>query len=56
MPTRPRIDIAGCHHIINRGIDRMNIFHHNEDKNSFLLLIYLFNDKFIYLTLKYSQQ
>jgi len=27
-PTRPRIDIVGYHHIINRGVGRMNIFHH----------------------------
>ena len=39
MPTRPRIDIAGYHHIINRGIDRMNIFRHNEDKDSFLQIV-----------------
>ena len=39
MPTRPRIDIAGYHHIINRGVDRMNIFCHSEDKDSFLQIV-----------------
>jgi len=39
MPTRPRIDIAGYHHIMNRGVDRMNIFRHSEDKNMFLQII-----------------
>jgi len=39
MPTRPRIDIAGYHHIINRGVDRMNIFRHSEDKDSFLQIV-----------------
>jgi len=39
MPTRPRIDIAGYHHIINRGVDRMNIFRHSEDKDMFLKIV-----------------
>ena len=39
MPTRPRIDIAGYNHIINRGVDRMNIFRH--DKDSFLQICVL---------------
>ena len=39
MPTRPRIDIAGYHHIINRGVDQMNIFRHSEDKDMFLKII-----------------
>ena len=36
MPTRPRIDIAGYHHILNRGVEKMNIFCHDEDKEMFL--------------------
>ena len=32
MPTRIRIDLAGYHHIINRGVDRMNVFRDDEDK------------------------
>ena len=39
MPTKPRIDIAGYHHIINRGVDRMNIFRHSEDKDAFLQIV-----------------
>jgi REP element-mobilizing transposase RayT len=39
MPTRPRIDIAGYHHIMNRGVDQMNIFRHNEDKDMFLQIV-----------------
>ncbi len=39
MPTRLRIDLAGYHHIINRGVDRMNIFCHDEDKEMFLQIV-----------------
>ena len=28
MPTRLRIDIAGYHHIINRGVNRCDIFNY----------------------------
>ena len=31
MPRRPRIEIAGYYHIINRGVDKMNIFRHPDD-------------------------
>jgi REP element-mobilizing transposase RayT len=36
MPTRPRIDLAGYHHIINRGVNRCNIFENSFDKEMFL--------------------
>ncbi len=36
MPRKPRIDIPGFHHVINRGINRENIFLCNDDKNKFL--------------------
>jgi REP element-mobilizing transposase RayT len=39
MPTRPRINIAGYHHIINRGVDQMNVFRHSEDKDMFLQIV-----------------
>jgi len=26
MPRRPRIDLAGFHHVMNRGVNRSNIF------------------------------
>ena len=39
MPTRPRIDCAGCHHIMNRGVDQMDVFCHSEDKDIFLQIV-----------------
>ena len=31
MPRRPRIDLAGYHHVINRGVNRSDIFVHDSD-------------------------
>ena len=39
MPTRPRIDLAGYHHIINRGVNKTNIFNCDVDKDSFMLIL-----------------
>jgi len=39
MPTRPRIDLAGYHHIINRGVDRRVVFDDAVDKEMFLKII-----------------
>ena len=39
MPTRPRIDLAGYHHIINRGVNRCDVFNHDNDKDMFLQII-----------------
>ena len=39
IPTRIRIDLAGYHHIINRGVDKMNVFLHDEDKEMFLQIL-----------------
>ena len=36
MPTRVRVDLAGYHHIINRGVNRCNIFTNDADKEMFL--------------------
>ena len=36
MPTRPRIDLAGYHHIINRGVNRCDVFNTSTDKEMFL--------------------
>jgi putative transposase len=36
MPTRPRIDLAGYHHIINRGVNRCDVFNTPTDKEMFL--------------------
>ena len=35
MARRPCIEIAGYYHIVNRGIDKMNIFHHPDDYKYF---------------------
>jgi REP element-mobilizing transposase RayT/Mor family transcriptional regulator len=39
MPTRPRIDFAGYHHIVNRGVNRGDIFNNENDKDMFLLIL-----------------
>ncbi len=35
MARRPRLDIAGFHHIVNRGVNRSNVFESAEDKDKF---------------------
>ena len=32
MPTRLRINIAGYHHIMNRGVDQTDVFRHSAKK------------------------
>ena len=39
MPRRPRIDLAGYHHIINRGVNRSDIFKSDEDYEMFLKIV-----------------
>ena len=39
MPTRLRVDLAGYHHVINRGVNRCNVFNHDSDKGMFLQII-----------------
>ena len=39
MARRPRIDLAGYHHIVNRGVNRTNIFSSFEDKEMFLKIL-----------------
>lgn len=39
MPTRPRIDLAGYHHVINRGVNRCDVFNNSSDKDIFLQII-----------------
>ena len=36
MPRRPRIDLAGYHHVINRGVNKSDIFVDESDYNVFL--------------------
>jgi len=35
MSRKPRIEIPGYYHIVNRGVDRMNIFRHKDDYEYF---------------------
>ncbi len=39
MPRRPRIDFAGFHHIINRGVARIDIYLCDADKYKFLEIL-----------------
>jgi len=39
MPRRPRIDLAGYHHIINRGVNRSDIFVEDDDYDMFLGIV-----------------
>ncbi len=39
MARRPRIDIPGYHHIVNRGVNRSVVFASEEDKETFLRIL-----------------
>jgi len=39
MPRRPRIDLAGYHHVMNRGVNRSNIFVDDDDYELFLKIV-----------------
>jgi len=39
MPRKPRLNMAGFHHIVNRGIERSNVYRSSEDKNKFLQIV-----------------
>ena len=39
MPRQPRLDFAGFHHIINRGINRAKIYRVDADKEKFLEIL-----------------
>jgi len=39
MARRPRIDIPGYHHIVNRGVNRSDIFVQPEDREVFLRIV-----------------
>ena len=39
MARRPRIDIPGYHHIVNRGVNRIDIFSTDSDKDKFLQIL-----------------
>jgi len=39
MARRPRLDFAGFHHIVNRGVARGNIYNSDDDKEKFLEIL-----------------
>jgi len=39
MARRPRIDLPGYHHIMNRGVNRTDIFSDADDKEKFLQIV-----------------
>ena len=39
MPRRPRVDFAGFHHLINRGVARSDIYLSDDDKDKFLEIV-----------------
>jgi len=39
MGRRPRIDLTGFHHVVNRGIERSNVYKIDEDKEKFLEIV-----------------
>jgi len=39
MPRRPRIDLAGYYHLVNRGVARANVYLNNADKDKFLEIL-----------------
>ncbi len=39
MARRPRIDLPGYHHVVNRGVNRDNIFSDDKDKETFLRIL-----------------
>jgi REP element-mobilizing transposase RayT len=39
MARKPRLDLDGYHHIINRGIARSNVYRCDEDKETFLEIL-----------------
>jgi len=39
MPRKSRFNMAGFHHIVNRGIERSNVYRSDEDKNKFLQIV-----------------
>jgi len=39
MARKPRVDLAGFYHIIDRGVDRMDVFSCSQDKDKFLQIL-----------------
>ena len=50
MAQRPRLDFAGFHHIVNRGVAKSNIFNSSKDKEKFLEIVCkACRDYFVYI-------
>ena len=49
MPRKPRVEDAGLHHIINRGVARSNIFLKEEDFQEFLQNIQIAKDRYDFI-------
>jgi len=41
MARKPRLDLDGFHHIVNRGVARSNVYRCGEDKADILHLNYM---------------
>ena len=39
MPRKPRINLAGYHHVINRGVNRSEVFQDKNDYEMFLKIV-----------------
>jgi putative transposase len=39
MPRRPRVELSGFHHIINRGVNKSDIYMCDEDYEMFLMIV-----------------
>jgi len=39
MARRPRLDMAGFHHIVNRGVAKENVYRCDEDKEKYLEIL-----------------
>ena len=39
MARRPRLDLPGFHHVVNRGVDKRKIYKSSEDKDKFLEIL-----------------
>ncbi len=46
MPRKPRIDLPGFHHVINRGVNRQDIFLCDDDKGEFLRILEVARDAY----------
>lgn len=39
MPRRPRVELSGFHHIINRGVNKSDIYMRDDDYEMFLMIV-----------------